>query len=436
MQGSLSQGKTTRRFLQFCLLTSPSDEQPIGPISVWSPHPANVLKIANVTKPIPAPLQLKSNTMNFNGTAHFTGASPIAAHATSRAESFAVSPTLSVSGTVSLSPSINVAVVVDSGLTPSKTVQKGESGLDLANEDAHQSTVASQVGSPELPRKISVNCRLLPQNSELGDSHMIVQSPLSISDHSQSTRSSPLMHDATLRNKLSLPTLRGKSSGRQRVDDFTSTSSERTCVSISAEGGTVQVQDMDFELVKPSIPLISGRVSQDSTVGGHDILVDSSSPGLLGDTASILSSAPRSPMATSDHTTNTTGDMQAAVDAHRQREIKWMALLPIIPPAQARKHKKIKRLLQEGVPSSVRYLVWCHLTDSKARAFPGVYTKLSKRSPVPAFSEIEKDAARCFPDQNQLHRAEGPIVSLLQAYLSMAPDIHYSSGQCPFSSTD
>ncbi|KAI6129346.1 RabGAP TBC [Pisolithus croceorrhizus] len=139
------------------------------------------------------------------------------------------------------------------------------------------------------------------------------------------------------------------------------------------------------------------------------------------------SSAPRSPLAANEQASGAPTDIQAAADAHRQREVRWMALLPAVSPSQARKNKKVKRLLQDGVPSSLRYLVWCHLTDSKARALPGVYTKLGKRPHVPAFSEIEKDAIRCFPDQPQLHNTNGPIVSLLQAYLSMVPDIQYSS---------
>ncbi|OAX37425.1 RabGAP TBC [Rhizopogon vinicolor AM-OR11-026] len=117
-----------------------------------------------------------------------------------------------------------------------------------------------------------------------------------------------------------------------------------------------------------------------------------------------------------------------SIDAHRQREGKWMALLPVVPPSQARKNKKVKRLLLEGVPSSVRYLVWCHLTDSKARAITGVYAQLGRRPRVAAFSDFEKDAKTYFPEQPQLHPHDGPLVSLLQAYLSMVPDIQYSSG--------
>ena len=116
------------------------------------------------------------------------------------------------------------------------------------------------------------------------------------------------------------------------------------------------------------------------------------------------------------------------MDAHRQRELKWMALMSSVPPAQAKKNKKVKKLLMEGVPSSVRYLVWAHLTDSKARGMPGLYVQLGKRGKVPVFNDIEHDAQKCYPDQPQLHTVQGTLVSLLQAYLTMVPDIQYETG--------
>ncbi|KDQ23018.1 hypothetical protein PLEOSDRAFT_12439, partial [Pleurotus ostreatus PC15] len=50
------------------------------------------------------------------------------------------------------------------------------------------------------------------------------------------------------------------------------------------------------------------------------------------------------------------------MEGHRQRELRWIALMSSVPASQARKSKKVKKLLIEGVPSSVRYLVWIHLT--------------------------------------------------------------------------
>ena len=230
-----------------------------------------------------------------------------------------------------------------------------------------------------------------------------------------------LTQELTLKTKLSLPALRMKASVRSKLDDAVSVASFPT----SAENETVQVQDMDFELVKPTLPPVPGRASLDSTLTSRE--GDSAKPEaspIQADAGSSYSHAPRSPLVPTPPT-----ESAESIDAHRQRELKWMALFPAVPPSQARKNKKVRKLLQDGVPSSVRYLVWCHLTDSKARALPGVYAKLGKRPAVPAFAEIERDALEGFPDQPQLHTAQGPIASLLQAYLSMVPDIQYSSGK-------
>lgn len=300
-----------------------------------------------------------------------------------------------------------------------------------ASPNPHSPTIPQHLteirsASVDAPEKDSMDGHPSRRSSESGDSHALMQSPPPIPDSYQNNRSSPLTHEMFLRSKLSLPNLRGKSITRPRLDDAVSITSSHAGLGGSIENETVQVQDMDFELVKPSIPIISGRASQDSVVG-QELRLDPGSPGLLGDTASTHSGAPRSPLAANEQASGGATDTQAAADAHRQREVRWMALMPTVPPSQARKNKKVKRLLQDGVPSSLRYLVWCHLTDSKARALPGVYNKLGKRPRVPAFTEIENDSVICFPDQPQLHNTHGPIVSLLQAYLSMVPDIQYSS---------
>lgn len=121
-------------------------------------------------------------------------------------------------------------------------------------------------------------------------------------------------------------------------------------------------------------------------------------------------------------------EAESSMDAHRQRELKWVGLMSAVPAAQAKKNKKVKKLLMEGVPSSVRYLVWAHLTDSKARGMPGLYSQLGKRSKVPAFDDIERDAQRCYPDHPQLQGTRGTLTALLQAYLTMVPDIQYETG--------
>lgn len=296
------------------------------------------------------------------------------------------------------------------------TSRTSVSSLDPRSATSPHPLMPGRQGSLDAPRNSSVD----GQGSDSSDSYSLASPPAIFEAVSQSARCSPLAQEVSLKTKLSLPALRMKASVRSKLDDAVSVVSFPT----SAENETVQVQDMDFELVKPSLPQVPGRASQDSTLTSRD--VDSAkidvSP-VVADAGSTLSHAPKSPLAPSAPV-----ESAESMDAHRQRELRWMALLPTVPPSQARKNKKVRKLLQEGVPSSVRYLVWCHLTDSKARALPGVYAKLGKRPPVPAFAEIERDAVECFPDQTQLHTSRGPLVSLLQAYLSMVPDIQYNSG--------
>ncbi|KAE9402270.1 hypothetical protein BT96DRAFT_956282 [Gymnopus androsaceus JB14] len=108
---------------------------------------------------------------------------------------------------------------------------------------------------------------------------------------------------------------------------------------------------------------------------------------------------------------------EASMDAHRQREQKWMTIISTIPAAQAQKNKKVRKLLGEGVPSSVRYL-----------GVAGVYSQLSKRVRVAAFADMERDVKKCFGEHPHLQSTQGPLLSLLQAYLTMVPDVQYSAG--------
>ncbi|KIK53342.1 hypothetical protein GYMLUDRAFT_88402 [Collybiopsis luxurians FD-317 M1] len=105
-----------------------------------------------------------------------------------------------------------------------------------------------------------------------------------------------------------------------------------------------------------------------------------------------------------------------------------MALILTVPAAQACKNKKVRKLLGGGVPSSVRYLVWSHLTNAKSMGLAGMYSHLSMRVRVAAFADMERDVKRCFGEYPHLQSTEGSLVSLLQAYLTMVPDVPYSTG--------
>jgi hypothetical protein len=237
-----------------------------------------------------------------------------------------------------------------------------------------------------------------------------------------------LGRSGSLRSKISLSALRARSA---RDDDGLH------------EADTVQVKDTDFELVRPNVS--HRRVSEDSALNGKSSgsegrpsflriespALSTTSGGGTPDTRSPVSPSGMSiPLVAA--ATGNAGNTGAAVEAHRARELKWISLMSTMPPPHARKSKKIRKLLQEGVPASVRYQVWAHLTDSKARRIDGFYSQLGEREKVPAFAEIQRDAQFCFEGDSRLSLPNGPLVSLLQAYLTMVPDIQYSKGGLVF----
>ncbi|KAM6488776.1 Rab-GTPase-TBC domain containing protein [Amanita muscaria] len=190
---------------------------------------------------------------------------------------------------------------------------------------------------------------------------------------------------------------------------------------------------MDFELVRPNLPFLA-TLNEDLRKDG---LLDPS--GLPGSPA-LSTFSNRSPTVPSDHSAwpspkldfvpvkQPPTESEQLLDAHRQRELKWVSLLSCVPPSQSRKTKKIKKLLLEGVPASVRYLVWTHVTNGRGRVVTGVYPQLCSRGTVAASNLIAADIERCFKDHPQLQGPESPALTVLQAYLNMVPDVQYTIG--------
>ncbi|CAA7263558.1 unnamed protein product [Cyclocybe aegerita] len=306
-----------------------------------------------------------------------------------------------------------------------------------------------------------------------------------------------VFRQTSLRSKLSLPNLRrnkskqddearGPSVDIERERERLAMGRRSSATAENASNGkdkdleVLQVQDMEFELVRPSFSQFqAARTSEDSNVLGRepsfDGRLDTATPGssflrpdspamsissgggtsrLSGHRSPTVESAtglwipqpPAPPSSAGGSRSNT--DAESNMDAHRQRELKWMSLMSSAPASSSRKSKKVRKLLMEGVPSSVRYLVWSYLTDGKARCVPGVYAQLCGRGRVGASSAIERDVERavCF-EQVERERAmeedgapgaggargylsgtRGAVVTLLQAYLNMVPDVQYSKG--------
>ena len=259
---------------------------------------------------------------------------------------------------------------------------------------------------------------------------------------------SPSLHSTTpppgaprptsLRLKLSKTAILARTSGLEPLGEVHSS------ITPTSDMETVQVQHMDFELVKPSFPrTLSPRSSLDSFSQQRDndhhvsaIRQDSTNLLRTESPSSFLSSGvSEKDAATPNRRPSPSSIAQSDVlspsdiDAHRNRELKWVSLMSTLDPTQARKSKKVKKLLLNGVPASVRYQVWAHLADCKGKRMNGLYPQLVRRGAVPATPAILRDSADRFGGQPQ--GKDGSIVSVLQAYLTMVPDVQYHIGWFP-----
>ncbi|KAF8627921.1 hypothetical protein AX15_004171 [Amanita polypyramis BW_CC] len=249
--------------------------------------------------------------------------------------------------------------------------------------------------------------------------------------------STAMVRQNSLRSKLSLPNLRRHKSKQDETSSLGSGSQV-------AEVDTVQVKDTDFELIRPNIPLLTNRNSEDLR---KDSSLEPLSAGLtLPGSPAVSTHSAHSPTIVSDSpswqspygknefsTPNNNKPPQEKepdhlIDAHRQRELRWISVMSSVLPTHSRKTKKIKKLLMEGVPASVRYLVWSHVTNGRARIVTGVYAQLCSRGRVAISNTIAADVERCFREHPQLQGPGSPVLTVLQAYLNMVPDIQYTTG--------
>ncbi|KAF5346504.1 hypothetical protein D9756_010105 [Leucocoprinus leucothites] len=343
--------------------------------------------------------------------------------------------------------------------TPSMSLQPPQQLRQITSRSTLNDAVLTgpmvAVTNPSEPSSPVVNSRTLPESINSRPSHeQPANETESVTNHSADSQSnshsnshftppSPVHHrHPSLRSKLSLPNLRRN---RSRNDGIASPTVMEHDVS-----ATVQVQDLDFELVRPKFQQQLARASEDSFVlGGRDGSMDVPGPReALFQQQRAASPAgslngPRSPTgegnawprpslqaAAAPILTRAGAETGSNMEAHRQRELKWMSLMASLAPSQWRKSKKVKKLLIEGVPSSVRYLIWQHLTDGKAKVVPGVYSQLGKRERrrVQAAERIEEDIGVWFKDQVHLQGKGGPVLALLQVYLTMVPDVQYTTG--------
>lgn len=331
---------------------------------------------------------------------------------------------------------------------PSVSSSHGHS-LNLPSHSLVTGTAESPAATKSASGRNSMDTET-SRSSETRNQSFVSPSSTTTSSASAPPTSSGVPKNLSLRSKLSLSAIRAKSVV-SRVESQDEGSSPITPIHWELRDfETVQVEDMDFELIKPHLQRASSPQPSLYSLGGRPWDFNSQSSPVKPDGASFLqvesptTSVP-SP-AISDYevplhanlpfglasssnlaTSNNPDSMsRGEMEAHRHRELKWVSLMSTVPPAQAKKSKKVKKLLLEGVPASVRYQVWAHLADCKAKRMNGLYSQLVKRGKVPASSTIEHDVVEFFCDQPQ--SKDGSVLSVLQAYLNMVPDVQYNRG--------
>ncbi|KAI5119214.1 hypothetical protein M0805_007725 [Coniferiporia weirii] len=315
---------------------------------------------------------------------------------------------------------------------------------------SHPSTAPSAMGrlrrisSSSSGKKHQRTVSQLSHASSSSDIRSITVSPPPLASESASSSASPPMQRSnSVKSKLSLSHLRirngsAKDALTEMQTPSPSTGPATPVFEFDNQPETVQVQDAEFEMIRPMMRRVSSEPTSDDSVLGReerpslqsDARAASPAASSLRSARSLIPGALTESLAevlTPRGARPAETESAASVEAHRARELRWIAAMAAVPAAQARKNKKIRRLVLEGVPASVRYLVWAHLTDSKSRHMPGMYGVLGRRGRVAAADAIEHDAVGCFTGQPHLQDAKGPLVSMLQTYLTMVPDIEYQT---------
>ncbi|GAA5899074.1 hypothetical protein JCM8208_002997 [Rhodotorula glutinis] len=225
------------------------------------------------------------------------------------------------------------------------------------------------------------------------------------------------------------------SSERRRVDYSAGISSK------DFEEETVQIGKSEFEIVKPLAALLSqpsesdhGSAESSSLGPPPPAAVDLVTPrrptapppphtpsNNLGlSTPSLSHFSPPTPASVEDGGRN-------ALDDYRKKEAQWVAALSSMSPTQVRKSKKMRALVQAGVPSSVRGKVWAFLAETDVEKRQGVYQSLCEIDSPPVPQHVEEDLSATLDHPQFAHGSAGrsDIFQVLQAFARFLPLAYY-----------
>ncbi|RKP10628.1 rab-GTPase-TBC domain-containing protein, partial [Thamnocephalis sphaerospora] len=113
-------------------------------------------------------------------------------------------------------------------------------------------------------------------------------------------------------------------------------------------------------------------------------------------------------------------------------EAKWAAIMNKFQPSSIRKSKKVRRLIKQGIPDSIRGTVWMYLANVDKYRKPGVYAELQDREHLEIHETIERDIQRCYPNHVFFAEAQGEgqatLHNVLKAYAHYNPAVGYCQG--------
>ncbi|KAJ2747359.1 hypothetical protein GGI20_000610 [Coemansia sp. BCRC 34301] len=113
-------------------------------------------------------------------------------------------------------------------------------------------------------------------------------------------------------------------------------------------------------------------------------------------------------------------------------EAKWETLLQSFDSATLRGSRKVKQLVQAGVPGRMRAQVYYVMSGASKAARSGEYARLLALERMAIFDVIERDVARCYPDHAMFADAEGAgqrqLRRILRAYAQYNPGVGYCQG--------
>ncbi|EPQ29394.1 uncharacterized protein PFL1_03149 [Pseudozyma flocculosa PF-1] len=119
---------------------------------------------------------------------------------------------------------------------------------------------------------------------------------------------------------------------------------------------------------------------------------------------------------------------------------RWLALFKEDDVAAAKKSRKVKKLVRQGIPPSIRGQAWLFLANASVRRRAGLFEQLCKTSLAPKgkkgkealYDAIDKDLDRSFPDHRlfmgESATGKADLEAILKSYVHFNPVIGYTQG--------